>query len=195
MRTFVATLVASALVGLSTQTTVSDLPFEINISIYDISTLNGWCASQIHVCDVLCDNDTKSNSCLPGPPPVWECTCNSNSSEPGAQYYSSSMQAILCQQAFGQCQEANAGDSQAQETECEEGIQATCGTLDITDFDSGSDEDNVESTTTSAAPATTTSSSSTPAATTDIPDFAASVPVFATSGLAVIIVGVFAQLL
>jgi hypothetical protein len=196
MRTSTLAFVASALVGLSTQTTVSDLPFTVDISSISISDLNSWCSGQIHVCDVLCSENTKTNSCVEGPPPVWDCACSSNSSAPGAQYYSSSMQAQLCQKAFAQCQSTNAGDAEAQKTECEDGIQAQCGTLDISKVDTDSGEETASKTTANKATATATETSSTPTATNDdAGDLAPSVPIFATGGIAVLMVAFFAQLI
>lgn len=195
MRTSTFALVASTFVGLSTQTTVSDLPFDLDISKVSVASLNSWCAGQINVCDTLCQQDTKKNSCEEGPPPVWDCSCSSNSSTPGAQYYSSSMQAQLCQQAFAQCQENNAGDSEVQKSKCEDGIRSQCGTLDIADADTGSDDS--ASTTTTSTKVTTTTASATDSATEsgDADGLASSVPVFATSALAVLMTAFFAQLL
>ena len=106
------------------------------------------------------------------------------------------MQAQLCQQAFAQCQENNAGDSEAQKSKCEEGIRKQCGTLDITDADTGSDDS--ASTTTTSTKVTTATASATDSAATESGDadgLASSVPVFATSALAVLMTAFFAQLM
>jgi len=183
----------SALFGLSSQTTISDLPFNVSVTDISISDLNSWCSGQIHVCDVLCNESTNSNGCEEGPPPVWECSCSSNSSAPGVEYYSTSIQAQLCQQAFGQCQSQNAGDQEAQTTECVDGIQAQCGTLDIADY---AGDDTATTTATTATTATSTAVST--ATTTDAADqggLAPSLPIFATGGMLAVVFGVFAQLL
>lgn len=70
----------------------------------------------------------------------YACTC-SNGTEPGLKYYDSSLYSLVCQEAFKQCSEKNAGDP-IELPKCEDDIQSKCGTLSTADLP---DEDESDS--------------------------------------------------
>jgi cell division septation protein DedD len=109
------------------------------------------------------------------------------------------MQAHLCQEAFAQCQSANAADAQAQRTKCVEGIQSQCGTLDIGNFKPVSSP-GIITTTSKATPATTKPATTTKASapTQSSPNAGAlvySAPTLAAGGLAVLMAVLFGQMI
>ncbi|MBE3044145.1 hypothetical protein IMZ48_16555, partial [Candidatus Bathyarchaeota archaeon] len=77
----------------------------------------------------------------------YACTC-ADGNEPGSlQDYDSSLFSKVCQEAFKQCSETNAGDP-VELPKCED-IQARCGTKSISDMpeggaDAGSGDDEKE---------------------------------------------------
>lgn len=105
------------------------------------------------------------------------------------------MQAQLCQAAFAQCQQANAGDSEAQSTLCIDGIQSKCGTLDIADFEDSNDDDDAKTTTTTATSAAQPTSTSSTSNNDSDDSGVMSMPIFATGSLAVVMAALFAQVL
>lgn len=62
----------------------------------------------------------------------YTCTCT-NGTEPGLQYYDSSLFSLVCQEAFKQCTNASAGDP-VELPKCKDDIQARCGTLSISNL-------------------------------------------------------------
>ena len=126
---------------------------------------DSWCDAQHTACGNLCGGQTANNSCTGvsySPPPIvpspsdvrartqatleWSCTCQSNNSIPGLQYYTPTMYSNLCNKALGDCLGTNAGDRASQEN-CKSTY--VCGSLNAS----------------SATAATSTSASATPSAT------------------------------
>lgn len=87
-----------------------------------------WCQGQTNTCNLLCNANSESNSCSETDL-KWKCTCASNSSTPGIQYYKQTMPFYICQTLFSQCIQKNAGDQRGQDT-CTKNIQALCATYD-----------------------------------------------------------------
>ncbi|KAE8443052.1 hypothetical protein EG329_002375 [Mollisiaceae sp. DMI_Dod_QoI] len=110
------------------------------------TTRSQWCQAQTNTCGTLCSGDYNNNSCIPDTL-TFSCTCASNNSQPGLQYYKETMPTFICEQIFTNCIAQNVGDAAAQAL-CNSNEQNNCGHLDPDNF---------------TAVATTTSSSSTSA--------------------------------
>ncbi|SPO00906.1 uncharacterized protein DNG_03654 [Cephalotrichum gorgonifer] len=105
-----------------------------------------WCMGERNTCDELCPGTPKENRCDINTLD-YVCTCN-NGTEPGLKYYQSSLYYFVCQEAFKQCTETNAGNP-VELPKCKDDIQSKCGTLDTADLpdetdDSGSDSSSDE---------------------------------------------------
>lgn len=179
------------LVALSAATVVvaQNQNFTINPGTVSPSTRVSWCNSQFNTCGILCGGVATANSCQ-SETLTYTCTC-SNGTAPGLDYYTQTLPSLICQEAFGQCNNANAGDAQAQ-SRCKKDIQANCGTLDPAKANLSPPESSTSSsastTATNAAASNSPSSSSSKAA---APTNAA----YLTNGVAAVAAGVFAALL
>ncbi|KAF7540914.1 hypothetical protein G7Z17_g12096 [Cylindrodendrum hubeiense] len=160
MRFSLALLTAAAVaVSADVANYTSSLNMTIDPGTVETQERATWCQAQTNTCSLLCDNDTEENGCTQGDL-SWECTCSSNSSAPGLQYYTQTVPTFICQELYSQCITTNAGDSTLQE-ECVTNIQDLCATQNPPDADDSS------SSTTETATATATKSSSTAEATED----------------------------
>ncbi|KAF4446632.1 pci protein [Fusarium austroafricanum] len=102
----------------------SSLDMTIDPNSVDLATRSAWCGAQQNTCDTLCKDDTNKNGCTESDL-KWECTCSSNSSTPGLQYYTQTMPTFICQQLFSQCISQNTGSSSGQR-DCKNKIEAKC---------------------------------------------------------------------
>lgn len=118
--------------ALSALTAVSAQNFTIDPNEVDLTTRASWCSGEFSTCDTLCDNDASENRCEPSTL-VYSCICASNGSAPGLEYYSQSLPSFICQQAFSDCNLANAGNAAGQRN-CTTTIKDKCGTLDIANY-------------------------------------------------------------
>ncbi|QPH00149.1 hypothetical protein C2857_003422 [Epichloe festucae Fl1] len=112
-----------------------------------------WCQGQTNTCGLLCNNNADSNTCSETDL-KWKCTCASNSSMPGIQYYKQTMPFYICAELFSQCITANIGDSRGQDV-CSKNINALCAKHDPPKApvsDSGSGDSSTSSATTTTAP-------------------------------------------
>ncbi|EON97287.1 putative pci domain-containing protein [Phaeoacremonium minimum UCRPA7] len=91
--------------ALSALTAVSAQNFTIDPNEVDLTTRASWCSGEFSTCDTLCDKDASENRCEP----------------------------FICQQAFSDCNLANAGNAAGQRN-CTTTIKDKCGTLDIADY-------------------------------------------------------------
>lgn len=89
----------------------------------------------------------------------YDCTCASNSSAPGLQYYTQTLPTFICEQLYANCIQTNAGNQDGQD-QCKNNIQKLCAThnpptiAEISSLDASS-----------AAPSTTSGASKTSATT------------------------------
>ncbi|KAF4982092.1 hypothetical protein FDECE_17577 [Fusarium decemcellulare] len=156
-------LFAMAAAAVSAQTTIqtynSSLDMTIDPGTVDIDTRSDWCNGQEDTCDTLCEDDTKSNDCFPETL-KWDCTCSSNSSTPGLQFYTQTMPTFICQTLFAQCIAENTS-SQRGQRECKTKINELCATQGPPkNVSSDDDDDDDDSTTTATDTATAAATSS-----------------------------------
>lgn len=71
----------------------------------------------------------------------YECTCRSNDSAPGLQFYEGTLPTFICKELFSQCIGASQGDLDVEDG-CKENIDSLCGRGDVADADVGSDDDD-----------------------------------------------------
>ncbi|KAH7257271.1 hypothetical protein BKA59DRAFT_508170 [Fusarium tricinctum] len=142
----------SAVSAQSVKTYKSSLDMTIDPNTVDIATRSDWCGAQQNTCDTLCQDDTDSNNCSETDL-KWECTCSSNSSVPGIQYYTQTMPTFICQQLFSQCITENTSSQQGQR-DCKSKIDAKCAKQNPPKNVASNDDDDDDSTTTASNSAT-----------------------------------------
>jgi hypothetical protein len=121
----------------------------IDPSSISSTTRAEWCQSEINTCGTLCSGDINNNTC-DSTTLDYSCTCASNNSAPGLQYYIGSIQTFICEAVFANCISDNAGDAAAQNV-CNENEKTNCGHLNPDNFTSAA-------ATTTAASASATAS-------------------------------------
>lgn len=104
--------------------------FTVDPATVELRTRGAWCMGERNTCQILCDGP-KENKCDMNTLD-YTCTCK-NGTEPGLRYYDSSLYSFVCQEAFKQCSEENAGNPVKLLT-CEDDIRPKCGTLDVNKF-------------------------------------------------------------
>ncbi|KAF4963174.1 hypothetical protein FSARC_8800 [Fusarium sarcochroum] len=159
-------VLAMAISAVSAQTVKSyksSLDMTIDPNSVDIGQRSDWCGAQQNTCDTLCGDDTDKNSCDEDEL-KWQCTCTSNSSAPGLQYYTQTMPTFICQTLFSQCITQYAGNSDGQK-QCTSKIDAKCAKQSPPKNVAKDDDDDEDATSTASdtatASATKSSSSST----------------------------------
>ncbi|KAJ2901985.1 hypothetical protein MKZ38_001126 [Zalerion maritima] len=155
MRPFIT---LAALCGVASAATTGN--YTVNPSDIDTSDKATWCNSQFNTCSTLCDaggDGTETDTC-DSETLEYDCTCN-NGTAPGLEYYSNSMDSILCQKTFELCIEDTVGDSAGQSA-CKTDIQDTCGDLDPNDAEASTDNSDSSASTTGTSTATTTADAS-----------------------------------
>ncbi|KAG5657148.1 hypothetical protein KAF25_001737 [Fusarium avenaceum] len=148
----------SAVSAQSVKTYKSSLDMTIDPNAVDIATRSDWCGAQINTCDTLCKDDTNSNDCSETDL-KWECTCSSNSSVPGIQYYTQTMPTFICQQLFSQCITENTSSQQGQR-DCKSNIEAKCAKQNPPKNVASNDDDDSTTTASNSATSSATKSSS-----------------------------------
>ncbi|KAJ8058337.1 hypothetical protein OCU04_012529 [Sclerotinia nivalis] len=130
----------------------------IDPSTVDASTRAQWCTAQINTCGTLCNGAINDNTCdtinL-----NFSCTCTSNSSAPGLQYYTQTLPTYICEQVYANCIAAGENDAAAQRL-CTQNEVSNCGHLNPDDYTPAA-----ASSSSSSASATATSTSTTTATT------------------------------
>ncbi|OTA07752.1 HFB protein [Trichoderma parareesei] len=92
----------------------------------------------------------------------YDCTCASNSSAPGLQYYTQTLPTFICEQLYANCIQTNAGNQDGQRA-CKNNIQKLCATQNPP---TAAEISSAEDQSTAAATATTKAASTHHAATT-----------------------------
>lgn len=125
----------------------------------DLATRSGWCGAQQNTCDTLCSDNTNKNNCDDNTL-KWECTCSSNSSAPGLQYYTQTIPTFICNQLTADCVAKTS--TSAGTKECRTKIEPLCAEqAPPKNVASNNDDDDDDSSTTSGtATATATQTSS-----------------------------------
>ncbi|SPJ84039.1 uncharacterized protein FTOL_10555 [Fusarium torulosum] len=147
----------SAVSAQSVKSYKSSLDMTIDPNTVDIATRSDWCGAQQNTCDTLCKDDTDSNQCTESDL-KWECTCSSNSSTPGIQYYTQTMPTFICQQLFSQCITENTSSQQGQR-ECKSKIDAKCAKQNPPKNVASNSDDSTTTASNSATSSATKSSS------------------------------------
>ncbi|KAE9376479.1 hypothetical protein N431DRAFT_181342 [Stipitochalara longipes BDJ] len=103
-------------------------------STIDLTTRGQWCQAEFNTCKALCST-TNSNSCDANTL-NFTCTCASNNSAPGLQYYMQTMPTFICEENFKLCNAAaiNAVNSSAAQAACVATEQNDCGHIDPANF-------------------------------------------------------------
>ncbi|KAJ4272199.1 hypothetical protein NW762_000910 [Fusarium torreyae] len=165
MRSSFAALVMafSAVSAQTVKSYKSSLDMTIDTGSVDPATLSGWCTAQENTCDILCDDDTEKNNCIDDTL-KWECTCTSNSSTPGLQYYTQTVPTFICENLFSQCITQYAGNSDGQK-QCKSKIKALCAEQSPPKNAAKSDDDDDDATSTASDTATASATESSSSAT------------------------------
>ncbi|KAL7894727.1 hypothetical protein HDV63DRAFT_383427 [Trichoderma sp. SZMC 28014] len=153
---FVA-LAATAVSAQSVPTYKSSLNMTIDPNTVPQQQRAVWCQGQTNTCQVLCDNNTDENDCNQAEL-TFDCTCASNSSAPGLQYYTQTLPTFICQQLFSTCIQTNAGNADGQD-ECKNNIQKLCATQNpptIAEISKQADASTAAATTTDSSSASST---------------------------------------
>jgi hypothetical protein len=151
-----------------------------------------WCRAQYDTCETLCSDNTNSNDCTTSDL-SWDCTCASNNSMPGLEYYTQTMPTFICMELYAQCVAAT-DDSRVQD-ECTSNIRDKCG-----EQNPPKSVDAEETSTTAEASSSTTTGDSSSATggdvtTTDTEDIAAPTLMPGNGVAAVAAIGVLAYML
>ncbi|KAG6029788.1 hypothetical protein E4U19_005832 [Claviceps sp. Clav32 group G5] len=125
---FVALAAASAHAQTANYNFTSELDMMIDPNTVTQTNRAIWCQGQTNTCDLLCNNNAESNTCSTTDL-KWSCSCASNSSMPGIQYYKQTMPFYICMELFSQCITTNAGNARGQDV-CTKNINALCATHD-----------------------------------------------------------------
>ncbi|EGU79186.1 hypothetical protein FOQG_07475 [Fusarium oxysporum f. sp. raphani 54005] len=146
-------MAVSAVSAQSVKDYKSSLDMTIDPNTVDLATRSSWCGAQQNTCDALCKDDTNENKCTENDL-KWECTCSSNSSTPGLQYYTQTMPTFICQELFSQCISQNTG-SQSGQRECTSKIDDKCAKQnppkDVVSDDNGDTTSTASDTATTSA--------------------------------------------
>lgn len=150
-------MAVSAVSAQSVKTYKDSLDMTIDPNTVQLTTRSGWCGAQQNTCDTLCKDDTIKNNCNDDTL-NWECTCSSNSSAPGLQYYTQTMPTFICQELFGQCIKQT--NTQKGSEECKSNIESKCAEQNPPKNLASDDDDDTSSSATDTATASATQTSS-----------------------------------
>ncbi|KAF5653460.1 PCI domain protein [Fusarium sp. NRRL 25303] len=177
-------MAVSAVSAQSVQNYKSSLDMTIDPNTVDLATRSSWCGAQQNTCDALCKDDTNENKCTENDL-KWECTCSSNSSTPGLQYYTQTMPTFICEELFSQCIAQNTG-SQSGQRECTSKIEDKCAKQnppkDVVSDDDGTSSTATDTATTSATRASSEAATGTAASVTSTSSDAFAAPTMAPAG-------------
>ncbi|PMD49008.1 hypothetical protein L207DRAFT_560533 [Hyaloscypha variabilis F] len=101
----------------------------------DDATREDWCEDELNTCTTLCSLATNINTCN-STSLDYTCTCASNDSAPGLEYYRNTMPTFICEENFNLCSVAasNQSDSTAAQEACAVTEQSDCGHTDPSNF-------------------------------------------------------------
>jgi hypothetical protein len=202
---FAIAAAAATVSGQTVQNYTSALDMEIDPNSVPTQLRATWCQGQTNTCNVLCGLDTASNDCVQSTL-EYDCTCSSNNSAPGLQYYTQTIPFFVCRELYSQCIAQNAGNADGQDA-CDENINALCfehdppSAADVEDEDDDDESSSTSSAPTSTATQSSSQTSGTAAAETTGPsdnddeDSAAHVNVAGSGAAAVAALGLLAALL
>ncbi|RKP04922.1 hypothetical protein THASP1DRAFT_26512 [Thamnocephalis sphaerospora] len=123
------TFVALAVASVSAQTNynfTSELDMTIDPNTVKQSDRAVWCRAQTDTCSLLCNKNAEVNSCTESTL-KWNCTCGSNSSTPGIEFYQQTVPYFICEALYGQCIQQGAGTIRGQDV-CNDNIKPLCAT-------------------------------------------------------------------
>lgn len=128
MRSALALLTLAA-VSVSAQVAnyTSELDMKVSPGTVDPSTRRLWCRAQYDTCKTLCATNFNDNDCSEDDL-SYKCTCSSNNSAPGLQYYTQTMPTFICNELLAQCIAENTQSSRDQD-DCKKNIGDLCGTI------------------------------------------------------------------
>ncbi|PHH63801.1 hypothetical protein CDD81_5458 [Ophiocordyceps australis] len=121
-----AATVASAQSSQSRHNYTTELDMKIDPNSVSAQQRAVWCQAQTNTCGLLCDNNTGKNACSQEDL-GFDCTCASNNSSPGLQFYTQTMPTFICETLFSQCNMENVGSADGQKA-CTTNIRDLCGT-------------------------------------------------------------------
>ncbi|KAF5027180.1 hypothetical protein F66182_714 [Fusarium sp. NRRL 66182] len=174
-------ILAMAVSAVSSQSSIPTYGSSLNMTIdpnsVDFALRSDWCGAQQNTCDTLCSDDTSANECTEEDL-EYECTCASNNSAPGLQYYTQTMPTFICQTLFAQCIEQNTGSARDQR-ECTSKIDDLCAEQAPPRNLSSDDDSDDDDATSTASDTTATATESA-----DATDTAESVSSSTSDGLA-----------
>ncbi|KJZ76648.1 hypothetical protein HIM_03984 [Hirsutella minnesotensis 3608] len=156
---------ASAQSSTGTKNYTSELDMTIDPNSVKPDQRAIWCQGQTNTCNLLCNNNVDKNSCTQSTL-KYECTCASNKSAPGLQYYVQTLPTFICQELFAQCDKENTGNADGQKA-CKTNIQDLCGKTPppkAAVSDSGDDSSSSPSASQPSATGSGSASSSSPTA-------------------------------
>ncbi|KAF7936359.1 uncharacterized protein EAE98_002578 [Botrytis deweyae] len=161
---FIKSIVGLSIVALVAAQSSNDT---IVPSTIDAVTRSQWCTAEINTCGTLCSGAVDANSCDTDSL-NYTCTCSSNGSTPGLQYYTQTLPTYICETVFANCIAAGENDAAAQKL-CRETEAKNCGQLDPDNYTapattSASSTASATATGTSAASATSASAAATSSA-------------------------------
>ncbi|KYK55453.1 PCI domain-containing protein [Drechmeria coniospora] len=171
---------AAAAVSAQAQNYTSELEMKIDPNTVQVQVRASWCQAQTNTCTLLCDNETDKNSCAQEDL-SFACTCASNSSAPGLQYYVQTMPTFICETLFEQCNIQQVSNAEGQKA-CMTNIKNLCGKNPPPKGPVSGDSASTTAATT--ATASTTSASSTTVSTSKSAGFAAPTLALPGSGAA-----------
>ncbi|KFY79405.1 hypothetical protein V499_01599 [Pseudogymnoascus sp. VKM F-103] len=125
-------ILIATLLGLSTAQSTID-PYAVDPTAFSSTERAGLCKDQNSMCERLCDLATNTNLCNPTTLD-FDCTCKSNSSAPGLEYYKDSLPSMICAQNYADCIGVNSNNASTPQIDCVSSIKDKCGTLDSTAY-------------------------------------------------------------
>ncbi|OBT92016.1 hypothetical protein VE01_10307 [Pseudogymnoascus verrucosus] len=136
---FAVALAAGSAIA-QTTTTGSTGTTALNFTYIDIANVDpqeaaSWCIGERTGCQTLCDGNAPTNDC-DAQKLTYKCLCEDGST-PDLAKYKNTLPDFVCQANFAGCIKAHPNDAVGQGN-CKTEIQDTCGTLNITDYKSGS---------------------------------------------------------
>ncbi|KAF7868620.1 hypothetical protein EAF04_005151 [Stromatinia cepivora] len=156
---FIKSIVGLSIVALVAAQSSSNATIDPNT--IDPSTRAQWCTAQINTCGTLCNGAINDNSCDTNTL-NFSCTCTSNSSAPGLQYYTQTLPTYICEQIYANCIAAGENDAAAQRL-CKDNEVSNCGHLNPDDYTPAAASSSSSSATATATSTSTSTSTATTA--------------------------------
>ncbi|KAA8567346.1 hypothetical protein EYC84_010374 [Monilinia fructicola] len=132
----------------------------IDPNTVDPSLRSQWCTGEINTCGTLCSGDYDSNTCDTSTL-NYTCTCSSNGSTPGLQYYLQTMPTFICARRSTRTVLPQERTTPPRQKLCTQAETKNCGKLDPDKYVPAA----TSSAASSSASATATSSSTATSAT------------------------------